>query len=478
MSLINRVSIFFLSALAVILCIYSFVFYSVTFRYIENQFASELRGVLSSLVAAAEVEETEVKWQPKEHAIHFGTQDEFGEVQWIVVGDEVQIVECSRVADDRLLAVAYKNQFLGRMDDGEVRTRNLEGWIFMSERVVAPNPQRLEREPDEFDQLTVTVGRSSVPRDAIYFRLLVFVTSLPLLAWSIAAFMGRWFVRKALLPVADMSRQAQVISGTDFKARLVFHYAGDELTELGTAFNRLLDRQQIAFDQQRRFAGDAAHELRTPLTVLLGQIEVTLRRPRGVSEYQSNLELLRGQTRYLQEIVESLLFLARSESDSESPPLRRIELQYWLESQSATWVAPTRSNDLQLDIRLSKTTCVLATPALLGRVIDNIVSNALKYSAPGSPIIVRAEEREGEAVIEVIDEGHGIAHEDMPRLFEPFFRSQDVRRRGIAGSGLGLAIAKRIATALGGRLECDRRSPRGTCFRLCLSIDNFKLESR
>ena len=279
MKLTHRVSIFFLATLAVILGVYSLVFYSVTRRHIENQFSSELRGVLSSLVAAAEVEETEVKWQPLEHAINFGTHDEFGEVQWVVVGDDGLIVERSRVADDQLMSLVNRNADNDYFPEGRAITQTVNGWTLMSQRVAAPNPLRLQHELDEFDQLTILVGRSTVPRDAIYVRLLLLVTVLPLLAWSIAALLGRWLVGKALRPVAVMAQQAQAISGTDFQTRLAHDNTGDELTELGAAFNRLLDRQQVAFDQQRRFAGDAAHELRTPLTILLGQIEVTLRRP-------------------------------------------------------------------------------------------------------------------------------------------------------------------------------------------------------
>jgi signal transduction histidine kinase len=326
----------------------------------------------------------------------------------------------------------------------------------------------LDRELDEFDALTVFVGRSTVPRDAILFRLTLLVTLLPLLAWTIAALLGRWIVRQALRPVSDMANQAQAITGTDFQSRLTHGDSGDELTELGSAFNRLLDRQQTAFEQQRRLAGDAAHELRTPITVLLGQIDVTLRRPRTEDEYQSNLELLRTQTQSLQEIVESLLFLSRNDADSASPPLRHLNLTEWINSQVATWSTNPRSADLQLDIRLDETMCVRATPALLGRVVDNLVSNAMKYGEAGMPVIVRATETVGQAVIPVIDSGPGIDAVDLPQLFEPFFRSREARRRGIAGTGLGLAIASRIATTLGGNVECESTPGTGSCFTLRL----------
>ncbi|QDV26491.1 ATP-binding protein [Aureliella helgolandensis] len=471
MSLTNRVCVFFLAALGIILAVYSLVFYTVTREHLVHQFSSEMRGVLNSLIAAAEVEETEVKWQPLEHAIDVGVHDEFGEVQWIVLGDDNLVVERSRSAEVDLVALVESNANLRMEQTSErVLTDTLGDWALMSQRVSAPRPVRLQRELDEFDQLTVVVGRSTLPRDAILFRLTALVTLLPLLTWSIAALLGRWVVRKALSPVAAMANQAQAITGVDFQSRLSHGEAGDELTELGVAFNRLLDRQQTAFEQQRRFAGDAAHELRTPITVLLGQIDVTLRRPRSEGEYQANLELLRTQTKVLQEIVESLLFLARRDADAASPELRSIELKQWLETQASTWAVQPRAADLVLDIRLEEQVKVRSTPALLGRVVDNLVFNAMKYGEAGTPVIVRALEQNGQLLIQVFDSGPGIAAEDLPQLFEPFFRSTAARHRGIAGTGLGLAIASRIATILGGDLECSSEPGQGSCFTLRLPI--------
>lgn len=472
MSLTNRVSTFFLAALGVILAVYSLVFYTVTREHLSAQFESELRGILNSLIAAAEVEETEVKWQPLEHAIDFGAHDEFGEVQWFVVGDEGLIVERSRYADADFVARATSTAAAPSAEDrSAVIEETTEGWAMMSQRVAAPRPLRQDRELDEFDQLTVFVGRSTMPRDAILFRLTLLVVFLPLLAWTLAAVLGRFVVRRALRPVSEMADQAKSITGNDFRARLRHPDSGDELTDLGTAFNHLLDRQQVAFEQQARFAGDAAHELRTPLTVLLGQIDVTLRRRRSEKEYQSNLTMLRTQTQTLQEIVESLLFLARSDNDSGSPPLRSLNLHDWIQTHGNTWAVSSRAADIQIDNQLDEPTWVHATPALLARIVDNLVGNALKYSQPDTPVIVRAQTSGSDALIEVLDSGDGIAPEDHSKLFDPFFRSKDARQRGIAGTGLGLAIASRIAETLGGSLRCESTPGRGSCFSLRLRCE-------
>ena len=461
---------YFLAALAIVLCASSMVFYLATSAHIDSTFTSELQGVRNALVAAAEVEETEVKWQPLEHSINLNTLDEFGEVDWVVLGDDDQIVEQSRLGTQAIPPSVFQTWLeVVDLKDGAVQ-ETTDGWAVVGQRLAAPHPNRLERELDEFDQLTIVAARPTSTRNAVLFRLTLLVTLLPMLVWSVAALLGRLVVRKALRPVADMAHQAQTFSGTDFQSRLEYRDSGDELSELGAAFNRLLERQQTAFEQQRRFAGDAAHELRTPLTVLLGNIDVTLRRPRSEAEYQSNLESLRYQTRRLQEIVEALLFLARSDEDTVKPTLETMSLGLWLSEHSATWASLSRAADLQISNDVQDSIRVRATSALLARIVDNLVSNALKYSPAGTPVTVQATADGTSCSVRVTDEGDGISEDDQQHLFAPFFRSTEMRKKGIAGNGLGLAIANRIAKTLGGTLEVTSEPGRGSCFELRLPI--------
>ncbi len=472
MKLTTRVSAYFLVTLAIALTIYSLVFYSVTRRQIRSQFERELNGVLNSLVAAAEIEETEVKWQPLEHNVSFGSLDEFGEVNWVVVGDRNLVVENSPHADQAITSLAIQlatgNQSHGTITSPLVST---PPHLVRYQRLSAPNPLAIDREPDEFDQLLVVASRSTAKRDAILSRLTFLVTLLPLAAWTVAAMLGQWMVRHALRPVSVMAEQTQSIAGSDFRSRLIVPDSGDELAELGTTFNQLLDRQQAAFEQQRRFAGNAAHELRSPITVLLGQIDVALRRPRSVDEFKSTLDLLRTKTLSFQEIVEALLFLARSEDDASSPSLQPIELASRLDEHAETWGNLPRDADLQLDNKLDSSVTVRATSILLARVIENLVSNAMKYSPPGSPVRVEAANDEIHATIHVSDEGCGISEADQPHLFDPFFRSSEARQKGISGNGLGLAIASRIASTLGGTLRVKSVPGKGSRFTLQLPID-------
>ncbi|TWU20649.1 Signal transduction histidine-protein kinase ArlS [Novipirellula galeiformis] len=469
MKLTTRVSAFFLATLAIALGIYSLVFYSLARNHIDYQFEHQLRASLDSLVAAAEVEETEVKWQPLEHSIALGSSEPSDPLRWIVIGDGNFVVEKSTNADDPFTARAMK---IASSAPEPQKTFTLNDppshQTLFYQRLIAPNPQRVDRQLDEFDELLMMVGRPTMQRDQTVARLGWLVVLVPLAAWLTIAALGRWIVAQALRPLTKMSGEAQKIAGADFQTRLPVHPSKDELSNLGTVFNRLLDRQQIAFEQQRRFAGDAAHELRTPLTVLLGHIDITLRRTRTEAEYTSNLQLLRKQTISLQEIVESLLFLARSDEDGVLPRSESWVISEWLDSHWDSRPHVPRQADLELDNQLDDDTQIAAPASLLSRVLDNLVSNALKYSQSGTRVTVAASCEQGQVVIRVSDSGTGIAQGDLASIFDPFFRTAEARGAGITGNGLGLAIASRIAKSLGGSLECESKLGKGSTFTLRL----------
>lgn len=470
MKLVNRVSVFFLAAMAIVLIAYSSAFYAFVRGRLVRQFEQELHGALNALVAAVEVEPEEVKWQPLEHTIALGVVQGPDEVRWVVIGDGVLVVEQSRNASPDLVARARTIAANVARDDHRNAGATNDGWRFLHRRLVAPTPERSQRELDEFDEIVVVVAHSTAPLNANLNRLLALVCVLPLVAWLAAAAGGHWFCRRALQPVLDMAKQARSMAGADFRSRLPVAETGDELADLAAAFNTLLDRQQGAMEQQRRFAGDAAHELRTPLTVLLGQIDVSLRRARSAEEYAATLRVLRDESAELRKIVESLLFLARAEDDAVLPDSETIALHEWLPGYLDRWNDHPRRADIRLRSEENGPCRITASSALLARLLDNLIENALKYSERGSRVDVTLARDDAEAVVAVEDQGRGIEAEDRSAIFNPFFRSRAARDAGIAGAGLGLAIAARIAKACGGRLNCTSELDRGSRFTLRLPL--------
>jgi signal transduction histidine kinase len=169
----------------------------------------------------------------------------------------------------------------------------------------------------------------------------------------------------------------------------------------------------------------------------------------------------------LRRIIELLLFLARADAESSPPSREAINLCAWLDDYSRGWQTHSRAGDIHF-VHPPDAVTVATAPMLLMQLLNTLVDNACKYSEPGTSVTVRLETTEDRVELSVEDEGLGIRPEDQSELFTPFFRSADVRRRGIDGFGLGLSIAKRLATVLGGDLTVSTELGRGSCFNLTL----------
>lgn len=470
MKLVTRVSAFFLAALAIALVGYSAVIYYLISNYLYRQFDADLHGALDLIAASVEVEQDDAKWQPGEHGIDL-SQPVFKEVSWIVANETGQMIDRSPHVDRKNPKFQAILEYSRQKHTNTVAAVDIGDWRILQRELSAPNPKPITlREPHEFTSVRITVGRSLDELRPSLNRLAWVVSLLPAVLWLIAAAVGRWFVGKALLPVSAMAERARSTTQADFSVRLPVDETGDELAELGASFNHLLDRLQNAFKRQQRFTGDAAHQLRTPLAVLLGQIGVARRRPRSPEEYQQTLALLEKQTLELSQVVESLLFLARSEEGASPPNQEVVELDDWLSAYLERWDSHPRRADLTADFNSGVN--VKITPALFTQALDNLLNNAFAYSKAETPVKLVAQREGSRVVVSVQDHGMGISAADQATIFEPFIRAAEARQMGIAGTGLGLAIVAQIARVLGGEAQCESKLGEGSTFSLFLPYES------
>lgn len=477
LSLVNRVSLFFIGALALVLVAYSATLFGFLYLQEERRFKDELQSALRTLFAAVEVESDDVKWEPSDHRIDFSRFA--GDIRWIVTDEQGLVVDRSQnllnpgPADAKLLEIAKSMQTTHGHTAGGGQSRRSERdwevWQYWS-AAVTPKPAA-ERDSLEREAIFVTAAR---PAEPLYRSLGIIgmtIVGVSLVIGVLASAVVRWLCRRALEPVRAMASEARAMVAGEPGRRLPVAATRDELAELGEAFNSVLDRFFETLTRQRRFAGDAAHQLRTPLTAVIGQLDVALRRTRSPDEYRETLSVVREQADELHRLVESMLFLARAEGDAALPDATTFDAAAWLRDYAATWSTHARHVDLRFDF--GPTTNIRASRVLLKQLLDNLVSNALKYSEPGRPVSVAARSVVDESVgnaweLAVVDDGIGIAAEDLAAVFTPFFRSAEARRSGTAGTGLGLAVASRIAAALGGKLTCTSRLGHGSRFTLTL----------
>jgi signal transduction histidine kinase len=165
-----------------------------------------------------------------------------------------------------------------------------------------------------------------------------------------------------------------------------------------------------------------------------------------------------------------------AQPEGSSPVSDEVDLGRWLKDQVGRWSLHPRAADLHCDIGEGEPWIVRVNPQLLAQLLDNLIENAWKYSEPGTPVVVELGRQDGQIVLSVSDRGRGLDADELTRVFEPFFRGEDVRRDGIGGVGLGLAIAQRIARGSGGTL--DVVSERGVGSRFVLRLPEITCEQR
>jgi signal transduction histidine kinase len=278
---------------------------------------------------------------------------------------------------------------------------------------------------------------------------------------------GYWLAGRALAPVKEMAERTRLLSANSLSERLPVANSHDELGKLAAVFNQTLEQLERAFAESKRFSADVSHELRTPLTAMRAVGEVAIREGNPALIYDALGSMLEEVGR-MNQLIERLLLLARGEG--EDIPLR---MEAGLVRPVLTEISDSLSLVAQEKQQQTVVDCpdhLLAVfdPALLRLALVNLVQNAIRYSPAGKPITLRGRQGHGEVVLEVADEGPGIALEHQGKVFERFYRVDKARSRAEGGAGLGLAIVKWAAERMGGEAELQSEPGRGSTFRLRL----------
>jgi two-component system phosphate regulon sensor histidine kinase PhoR len=247
-----------------------------------------------------------------------------------------------------------------------------------------------------------------------------------------------------------------------------------ETTGALVLFHDITELKKI--DQVRRdFVANVSHELRTPLSILRGYIETLLDTPKTPREELTRiLRVMQRHSNRLELLVEKLLTLAQLESDNPDLQLRNVDLSSFLREIVRDWDKHLTSKQLNVIVDVpSDLSPIQVDRTRLREALYNLLDNAVKYSREQSDIRLSARGRNGEIELSVSDDGVGIAREDLPRIFERFYRADKARSSDkIRGTGLGLAIVKHIAQLHGGRVEADSELGKGTTIRVLLPMKN------
>lgn len=285
---------------------------------------------------------------------------------------------------------------------------------------------------------------------------------------------GYWISGRALSPVDRITRTARAITATNLSRRIPLPESNDELRRLAETVNGMLDRLEVAFARMTQFTADASHELRTPVAVMRTTAEVLLRRSRSEAEWRQGVAEIGRESARMTELLDRMMTLARADSGAETCARLPVDVDDVVAAAARTGAALATAKGVELAVsRPEKTIKVLGDARLLERLLVILLDNAVKYTPPGGRVLVAIEPSIDRVVMVVRDTGIGIAPEDLPKIFERFYRSDKARSRDSGGSGLGLSIARWIVEMHHGGIDVDSRLGVGSEFRVTFRRDEL-----
>jgi signal transduction histidine kinase len=386
-------------------------------------------------------------------------------------------------AKDKRIAAAIAVQAAAGAD--RVRFKAIQGALPYDQLIVIRNGKKAFTGPPLAHELEASVtvpfrgGRVIVrdyetPKKSASLVLTLVAAGVILLV-ILAAFAAATLVTRAVRePIERAVAAADQLAGGDFSARMGTT-GPEELVRLAQAFDSMAERLESAERDQRRFLADVAHEIATPTNAISGYgIALADGSVHSEAERADARALIESETRRLTGMIEDLRALTRLDLAEE---VRRVplDLAEVCRSAAARFLPAAQAGGVELHVD-ARPAPVEADERLLGMILDNLLSNAIRYTPAGGRIDLQLRRHGNELVAAVRDTGVGIAPEHQRRVFDRLYRVAEARDRASGGSGLGLAIAQRAARTLGGRLELESEPGRGSEFRLVLPLTRRRRE--
>ena len=255
----------------------------------------------------------------------------------------------------------------------------------------------------------------------------------------------RLIAGRSIRPIEKVIATAEKMTQPNINQRIALPYHHDELYRLASTINSLLDRMQDAFQREKKFTADASHELKTPLSVVKGTLEVLVRKPREKEHYESKIQFCLKELDRMALLIDQLLMLARYESNKTNPQIEEVLLHFTIDTIVSRLQPIALEKEISFRVDSMESDKVAADPGMLEMILENIISNAIKYSPAGSYIAIKVERNERTMLCHISDQGIGIPQEKLNTVFERFYRIDESRNSGTGGFGLGLSIVKRLA---------------------------------
>ena len=273
---------------------------------------------------------------------------------------------------------------------------------------------------------------------------------------------ARFIAGKSIKPISAIIQTSNNITKDNLKARIPLPQNKDELHLLSQTINNLLDRVENAIDREKQFTSDASHELRTPLAIIKGTLEVLVRKPRTEAEYKEKIDFCVTEVNRLNHLVDELLLLARFENQRQTLKLDNVYLNGLIVELVSRNSSAIKEKKITCNTIFSKDFYTQTDSYLCSIIINNLITNAIKYSKKEAIISIDIAETETNLICTITDNGIGISEEDLQKIFEQFYRSNSGQHPEIKGTGLGLSIVKRLCLLLDIEVKIDSVENIGT----------------
>lgn len=324
----------------------------------------------------------------------------------------------------------------------------------------------------KYDRVVVAIAAKDIYGFSKLYRLRVILIAVSLITVVLVFFSGQYFIGKALNPITSLIEQIDKITINNLNERLNEGNGKDELAHLARTFNKVMKRLDTSIQMQRIFIANASHELRTPLTVITGQLEVALMKERAPEAYKAVIQSVADDIIAVNQMANRLLLIAQATSNFASIEMSKIRIddviwegareikRFHANYQINLTLAETIDDDTQLLIR--------GNLQLLKAAVTNLLENGCKY-ADNHRVDAHIRHENKKAVIEFKNNGKGIQPQELPYVFEPFYRGKNAQ--GQRGQGIGLSLVKNIIELHKGNIEVTSEPGTSTCFTIFLPCE-------
>lgn len=287
-------------------------------------------------------------------------------------------------------------------------------------------------------------------------------------------FIARFFAGRSILPVKTIIDTSSQITRDNLQMRIPLPTNKDELYALSQNINNLLDRIEYAIEREKQFTSDASHELKTPLAVIKGTMEVLIRKPRNQQEYEDKINFCISEVDRLNKMVDQLLLLARFENQKQNINNESIYLNALLLDQITRFSDKIATKKITINTNFTSEFYINSDSYLVSIIISNLISNAIKYTNNHGEISIILSQNSESLLFTIIDNGIGIAKNDLDKVFHSFYRADSLNHTTIKGTGLGLSIVKRLCELLSVTITIESELNVGTIINLSFPLAKLK----